>query len=188
MTDKDKDRPFEERLAEADGWIQNITDKGVVGEIDPMLLRGVLVEMGADFEPKPELEALSKYTNSGKRSGLNAVWGKGRVDAYKKWVQEVYIPQYEQQVGRELPTLFDPETKTYDDVKYSGMMQFLGELTAYAAGKKTFADYKRLTENRVRKGKRWKEEGIREHSPNAPILPEFPADAWSYIKSGFTSN
>jgi len=68
------------------------------------------------------MASLGKYSNSGKRTGLNAVWGQEKVDNYKEWVKTEFIPQYEKKVGRELHTLWDPKNQTFDDIKHSGMM------------------------------------------------------------------
>lgn len=183
MVESDAQQELEKKIALVDAWIGRISE-GVVGEdVTPETLKDVLKNYGADLEPRPELGALSAYSNLGKAPGLVAVWGEAKIKAYKQWLKGVYIPEYERQIGRELPTLYDRKTKTYDNVKHSGMLQFLGELTAYAAGKKSFADYKRITENRVRKGRKWRNEGIREHSDNAPIVPEFPVAAWGYLKA-----
>ena len=63
-------------------------------------------------------------------------------------------------------------------------MQFLGELTAYAAGKMDFKKYKRLTEDRIKKGKAWAEKGKNGSylpSLHASFPPKFPIDAWNYL-------
>ena len=193
MTEPDSSsKELVEKTAVVDSWIAKISGEGIVGEeVTPEILRTVLEQYSADFEPKPELGALAKYSNLNKRPGLDAVWGKTNVDAFKTWAKEVCVLKYEQKYGHELPTLYDRKTNTFDNIKHSGMMQFLGELTAFAADKISFEDYKRLTENRARKGKEWQDRkagDVYEPSPNAAFLPEFATDAWNFIKSGFTTN
>jgi len=163
MAEKGKDRQFEERLAILTAWVDKITSEGKVEEIDPDLLRSVLEEFGANFESKPELESLSKYSNLGKRPGLDAVWGSTRIEEYRHWVEQ-YVLDYEQKTGRPLPVLEGTRVKT------SGMKQFFGELTALAAGKMHFEKYKRLTEDRARKGKEWHPVIILLFRPNFPGL------------------
>ncbi len=177
----DQDKSFVEgRKTAVYEWIQKISVEGVVGEgATPEMLRDTLQGLGADFEPRPELEHLKRYSNLQKRPGLDAVWGSERVEQIKSWITEVYIPQYEQKTGRPLPTLED------SDIKHSGMMQFLGELTAYAAGQMDFDKYKRLTEDRARKGRVWQERDLSEpyvKSPHASFPPEFPVDMWEYLQ------
>lgn len=176
-----------EKSAMVDSWINKIATERVVGEIKPEILRSVLEEYGANFEPSPELETLVEYSNKAKAPGVKKVWGEERYEAYKNWAIDVCVPKYERDYHKELPNLFNRKTGKYDkNVKYSGMLAFLGELTAYAAGKMSPEDYKRLTENRVRKGQEWidrKPGEVYEPSPNAAYLPEFAVDAWSYLKS-----
>src|SRR5260221_12206064 len=122
----DRPKPTEQEISIVTNWIKDIGILGKVVELDTMLLRSVLSEYGANFEFREELNSLTKYSNLGKRPGLDAVWGKENIDAYKKWIKE-YISTYEKETGTELPVLEETNIKT------SGMMQFLGELTAYAA-------------------------------------------------------
>lgn len=138
-------------------WIRSIGESGKVTDIDPNLLRGVLESMGADFSKLTELEktSLGRYPNVGKRLGLDAVWGKEKVEMFKAWVIGEYIPFTEKRVGREMRTLKDPKTGEFDTVKHSGAMQFLGELTAFANGAMSIEKYRRFTEDRVRKGREW---------------------------------
>lgn len=184
MTEGGKDRPFEEKLASVTQWIDTIADEGRVDPISPEVLREVLTKFRADFEPRPELDSLSGYTSIAKKPGLDAVWGKEKVDRYKDWIKR-YVSEYEIDTGKELPVLYDPKTKKATTIKTSGMMQFFGELTALAAEKMSFKKYKRLTEDRARKGRLW-----RARKPGEPIVttehasfpPPFPSDAWRYIK------
>lgn len=144
------ERPYEERLAEVTDWIKAMGETDKVGDIDPETVKGVLEGMGAVTEISEEAKkSLAKYSNKGKRPGLDAVWGNDRVDAYKEWAKLVFIPEYEKKTGRELHTLWDPQKLEYDTTKHSGMMQFLGELTAFAYGQMPMSEYKRLTERRI---------------------------------------
>jgi hypothetical protein len=181
------ERPYEERYAEVTDWIKTIGETGTVSEMDPDLVKGVIEGMGAN--PKvSELakESLARYSNYYKRPGLNAVWGRIRVKAFIRWARKDFIPKYEQKTGRELHTLWDKKTKTYDNIKYSGMLQFLGELTAFAEGQMSKEEYKRLTERRIEKGRKFAYGDPYEPyqpSENAPIPPEFPLEAWNYLRS-----
>lgn len=179
MTEQGKDRPFEEKLAVIDSWIEVVASQGLVNEIEPEILKDVLTEFGADLEPREELSPLAKYSNKARRPGMDAVWGKEKVNAYKKWISQ-YVVDYEIKTGRDLPVLEGTSIKT------SGMMQFFGELTALAAGKMDFEDYKRLTEDRARKGQLWQEKDLNEPvnpSPHSSFPPGFPKAAWEQIKS-----
>lgn len=182
-----KQKELEEKNVIVESWVKTISEKGIVGkEVTPEILKSVLENIGANFENELKLEPLRKYSNLNKRPGLDAVWGKKRIDVYKKWVKDIYIPQHEQKTGKTLPTLYDKKTKTFDNIKHAGMMQYLGELTAYAAGKIDFENYKRLTEDRIKKGKVWAEKRENDSytpSPHASFPPEFPIDAWDYLKS-----
>lgn len=187
MIDAKEVRPFEERLAVVESWVKKMGEEGVVEDIDPQLVKGVLEGLGANFEiPEEAKESLGKYSNLNKRLGMDAVWGKDRVDEFKKWLKDEYILGYEEKTRRLLPTLYDRKTGEFDNNKHSGMMQFFGELTAFAAGIKSFADYQRLTENRAKKGREWQERDLSKHyepSPNAPFPPGFPKAAWDYIRT-----
>ena len=187
MTENPETLSLEEKIVIFEGWINKITSEGRVDSIDSSLVREVLVNCGANFEISDEERlSLRKYSNLNRRLGIDAVWGTDQVNSYKRWLINEYIPQYEGRVGRELPTLYDRKTDKFDTIKHSGMLQFFGELTAFAAGEKSFADYQRLTEDRVRKGKEWQERGLNvpyEPSDHASFPPEFPQVAWGKIKS-----
>ncbi len=170
-------------------WLQDLTVEGKVGDIEPSVVRFVLEGMGANFEiSESERESLGKYSNKGKREGLNAVWGTDKIDTFKSWVIGEYIPYIEKAAGRDLHTLYDKKTDTYDDVKHSGMMQFLGELTAYASEQMDFDKYKRITENRYSKGKHW-QYGDREEkyvpSKNSSFPVDFPRKAIDRLSASF---
>ncbi len=181
------ERSYEERLVEVDDWIGKIGKEGRVGDIDHQLVKGVIEEIGANKEISEEAKkSLGKYSNLNKRPGLDEVWGKETVDAFKKWATGEFIPQYEEKVGRPLRTLWDPKTETYDNIKHSGMMQFLGELTAFAEGSLPLEEYRRLTEHRVEKGMKFEFGDPYEPykpSKHAAFPPEFPSAAWEKIKS-----
>jgi len=187
MTENPELDSIEKKIAVVENWIGKITAEGVVDQIDPSLVREVLESFGANFEiSEEERLSLRRYSNLNRRLGMDATWGTDQVNEYKRWLIDEYIPQYERRTGRELPTLYDGKTDKFDNIKHSGMLQFFGELTAFAAGEKSFADYQRLTEDRVRKGKEWQERELNapyEPSPHAPFPPEFPQEAWGKIKS-----
>lgn len=185
MSENSTERPFEENLAEVRNWIGKIGEEGKVTDINPDLVKGVLEELGANTEVSEETKkSLARYSSFGKRPGLNAIWGEQKVGAYKEWVKTEFIPQYEKKVGKELHTLWDPKTETFDNIKHSGMMQFLGELTAFAEGVMSFEDYKRLTEDRIRKGIKFEKGDPYEPykpSKHSAIPPEFPQAAMNYL-------
>src|SRR5258708_34914586 len=104
------ERPINQEILNITNWIKNMGESGTVTEIDPMLLRSVLSEYGADFEAREELNSLIKYSNVDKRPGIDAVWGKENVDEYKKWIKE-YISKYEEETGKELPVLEETKIK-----------------------------------------------------------------------------
>lgn len=187
MIDEERFHTQEGEQEFVDEWIDSISESGRVREIDPGLIKKVLESFGANFEiSEEERLSLRKYSNLNRRPGMDAVWGADQVNEYKRWLIDEYIPQYERRSGRELPTLYDRKTDKFDNIKHSGMLQFFGELTAFAAGEKSFADYQRLTEDRVRKGKEWQERELNapyEPSPHASFPPEFPQVAWGKIKT-----
>ena len=181
-------RSPEQDLTIFNDWIKNLCESGKVKDIDTQLLKSVLEPMGADFNNLKETdrESLGKYSNLGKRKGLDAVWGKEKVDTFKGWIISEYIPYIEKKAGRELHTLWDKKTGTYDNIKHSGMIQFLGELTAFAAGEMSMTEYRRLTEDRAKKGKKW-EYGDRyepyKPSKHASFPIDFPRKAIDRLKA-----
>ncbi len=163
-------------------WIKNLCENSKVSDIDPQVVKGVLESCGANFETLSDVEreSLRKYSNKGKSLGLRAVWGEKKVRMFKSWVIQEYIPYAEKRAGREMHTLWDSKTKTFDTIKHSGMMQFLGEITAFAAGEMPVAEYRRLTEDRIRKGKKWEHGDIYEPykpSKHASFPTDFPLKA-----------
>ncbi|GAI42393.1 unnamed protein product, partial [marine sediment metagenome] len=86
MEPDSRQKELEEKSAIVNSWVKKISEEGIVGEeVTPEILRSVLERLGASFETELELEPLGKYSNLKKRPGLDAVWGKERIDAYKKW-------------------------------------------------------------------------------------------------------
>jgi len=187
------ERPFEERQAQLLDWFIRVGEMNPedgdekIPNPDQQLIKGILVDLGANFEISEEAKtSLAKYTNLGKRPGLDAVWGKEKIDGFKEWVKTDFIPQFEIRTGREFPSLYDRKTDTYDGVKHSGSMQFLGEITALAADKMTSDDYKKLTRSRLSKG--IKLENMKPGDPYEPsrhscFLPSFPQAALNYLKA-----
>lgn len=182
---ENNERTFETDLVEVSNWILKIGQEGTVENIDSNLLKRVLEKLGANIEISEEAKAsLGKYSSLKKRPGLHAVWGEGKIESYKEWVKTEFIPQYEEKVGKELHTLWDPKTESFDNIKHTGMMQFIGELTAFAEGVMSFEDYKRLTEDRIRKGIKFERGDSYEPykpSKHAAIPPEFPQAALKFI-------
>ena len=201
--EKEKWPTVEEETAVVDGWTDQLSETGEVGDLDRGLLRRVLEAHGANLEiGESERNSLGRYSNKGKASGMRAVWGE-RFQGYKKWTKE-YIDEYEAQAGKKLPALAKSGRKN------SGMLQFLGELTAYAAlVDETFPMSQlrvrtaaRVFNGRVREqGNVAKEarfhimvksynliedkDGRKRELPFAPagFPPEFPKAAWEYLKS-----
>lgn len=184
-----------EREAAVGSWIAQISENGTVGEIDHGLLKEVLESFGANFEVGEDArKSLGKYTNKGKAEGLVAVWGGNVVADYKEWAKR-FVEEFEnKESSRPLPKLVlksDPGSSSGS--KTSGMLQFFGELTAFAAGVMSFEDFKKYTEGRALNGHLWQEkkgdERVRIKVPTAdePILlasfpPGFPSRAWSKLK------
>lgn len=183
--DRVERRSLEEKIAAVDKWIDLICG-GVVESIDRRLLREVFETYGAEFEQEAGW-SLRRYTQKDKAPGMRLVWGE-RFAEYKKWVKE-YIKSFEASpANRELPKLLPSGRKN------SGMIQFFGELTAFAAGAMSLERFKKLTQARAENGLLWQlgkgGERIRLKVPTAkePILlpsfpPGFPRACWGKIKS-----
>ncbi len=178
---------LEARLAAVELWVGVLTTEGKVGPISQELMAAALTDLGANLEPRPELTLLSEYSNKARRPAMDAVWGTEKVDEFKAWASD-YVASYEAEHGVTLPALEKSGSKS------SGMIQFFGEITAFAAGKLAQADLKRFLETRSLNGKLWldgkKDERVRLQVPTAkePILPssfppEFPDAAWEKISS-----
>jgi hypothetical protein len=108
------------------------------------------------------------------------------VDGFKEWIINEFVPEYEQRTGRELHTLWDPDTETHDDNKYSGMMQCFGELTSFAAITMTKDRYKSKTRTRITKGIKYEYGDPYEPykpSKRASFPPEFPQAVINYLAS-----
>lgn len=138
-------------------WIKDISEKQEVREIPSTVLKEVLESYGANFENLNEenKDNLSKYAEKKRVKGLEAVWGE-RFDSYKNWVG-VYIEDYESRTGRELPKMKNvPDLKNEDrkasERKDLGMLSFLGDITAYAAGSLDFDNLKLLLQTRAENG------------------------------------
>ncbi len=178
IVEKETQQRTEAILAQMDAWVETLTQEGRVEPIDPGVVRGALECCGAVLTEREELDSLARYSNKAKAPGMEAVWGE-EFGAYKTWVIQ-YIKDYEARTKKPLPVLEGTE------IKHSGMRQFLGELTALAAGRKSYEEYKRLTEDRARKGREWqarKEDEPIVPSPHASFPPEFPRDAWGWLKA-----
>lgn len=176
----------EQKIGIVKEWISTLSEEGKLEQIDRMLLKDVLGAFGANFEVSEEAKtSLGEYTNKAKASGMEQVWGL-KYDEYIKFTAE-FIRSHEESRGTSLPAL------EKSGVKNSGMIQFLGEITAYAAGSLDFESLKLFLEARIFNGKAWadgrKEDRVRVKVPTAekPILlssipPEFPKAAWERIK------
>jgi len=181
------DSSVEQKIGIVKEWISTLSEEGKLEQIDRMLLKDVLGAFGANFEVGEEAKvSLGKYTNKAKAFGMEQVWGL-KYDEYIKFTAE-FIRSYEASKGISLPAL------ERSGVKNSGMIQFLGEVTAYAVESLDFEDLKLYLEARVSNGKAWedgrREDRVRVKVPTAkePILlssipPEFPKAAWEKIKS-----
>ena len=186
--EKDLNLSIEQKIAAVDDWIAQF-EFGNIGEIAPALLREVFAEHGATFElTLSEHQSLGRYSNEGKALGIRAVW-RQHFDDYKDWTK-AFVRDCEARTGKPLPAL------TKSGIKNSGMIQFLGEMTAYANGPITmgFQNYKEYTEARLHNGRAWAEgekgDRIRvlvptsaEPSLLSSVPPEFPKAAWEKIKS-----
>lgn len=176
----------EQEIAQVGDWISTLSHERRVGRIEPEVLKGALVECGANFEiSEKERDSLGKYSNKARSNGMRAVWGD-RFQDYKDWSVQ-YIDDYES-TGNTLPALQKSGRKN------SGMIQFFGQLTSFAAGELSFEDFTLYTESRALNGWLWrkgrKDERVRVKLPtseNPKLLssfpPEFPSTAWEKIKS-----
>ena len=178
---------IEGKEVEVNNWLSDISKTGQVKEITHYNVREVLESFGANFNIGVEkLSLLDEYTNKAKAPGLRAVWGDFFQD-YKDWTNE-FIKNYEKENKTTLPAL------KVSGKKNSGMIQFLGELTGFAASKINYFTLKKYWETRLLNGKSW-EEGKKDQriripalSGEKPILissipPGFIESAWKKIKS-----
>lgn len=168
-------------------WVKNISEHQEVKEIATDILKDTFESFGANFEiTEEEKESLGGYSEKQKAEGMHAVWGE-KFKEYKNWIKE-YILDYETRTGKILPEL-KPSGR-----KNSGMIQFLGELTSYAAGEIDFDTFQKYVETRAKNGLAWeenrkgdririkvptsdKEEGILPSS----FPPEFPIKAFEFL-------
>ena len=155
-----------------------------ITEIDTMLLRNVLGEYGAKFNLEKEgYQKLSQPTNKFRRSGMDAVWGAVFMDNYNLWTVQ-WANEYEK-TGRKLPKLDISGNRT------SGMRHLLGEITAYAAGKLSFDDFKEKMDARIVNGFTYAKGLGKTATTFLPedkrfpgsIPPYFTENAWNVVKS-----
>lgn len=187
MPELDLTKNIEKQFAQIDQWILRLAENDTLEIIDSITLRDVLKSCSANFEVgEHERRSLGKYTNAGKAVGMRTIWGN-RYDDFREWTKG-YIETYEKGKGKSLPELKP------SGIKYSGMVQFFGEVTSYAAGEIDFETLKNYLEARAQNGRLWeegkKEERVRIKIPTSdkPILlssfpPGFPLVAWEKIKS-----
>ena len=165
-----------------------------VPDLDVKLLRDVLTDFGANFNDIPErsaaLKTLYKQTNAGRKDGMDAVWGKKFMDAFKRWTTN-WTDNYEERTGKRLPTVKTPSGKK---VKTSGVRQVFSEMTAYVYGAMDEETFKLHIAGRVLNGelssqkkekKSLKREGHNENiGMPASIPPGFIPDLWNALESG----
>ena len=175
---------------EVSSWLSDISKTGQVKEITCYDVREVLKSFGANFnKEKIGIEIFSlldEYTNKAKAPGLKAVWGDF-FQEYKNWTNE-FVQNYEKENKTTLPALKRSGNKN------SGMIQFFGELTGFAAGRTNYFTLKKHWENRLLNGKLW-QEGKKDQRIRIPIIgsekpiliasipPGFIEAAWEKIKS-----
>jgi len=175
-----------------------MSERQEVGEIKLELLREVLKSYGAHFKnvDNEGKKSLRGYSENERGLGVKQVWGEEKVKNYKSWIKE-YIALYDEtHKSAQLPVLGEKEGLPYPESgrKNSGMIQFLYELTSYAAGETNFDDFKTYMEARVNNGVAWaegrKKDRVRVKVPTAdePILlgsipKEFPVAAMNWIKT-----
>ncbi|KKS77262.1 MAG: hypothetical protein UV74_C0013G0032 [Candidatus Woesebacteria bacterium GW2011_GWB1_43_14] len=170
-------------------WLKEFVETGKVWRNGLVEVSLQFVCFGADFRNLSDegIASLRKYTNEGKALGVREVWG-GKFDAYKAWTKQ-FIAEYEAEHGIELPALVPSGRKN------SGMIQFFGELTAFAAGVMSISEFTLFMEARILNGRLWeegrKDERVRVNVPTSdkPILlssfpPSFPLAAWEFTAGG----
>jgi hypothetical protein len=210
MLNQEEKRPVEEKISVVDGWIETISSTETVEYINTLLLSEVLEYCGANFfdggkkERRDELRTLIEYSNKRRAPGMRAVWGKN-YDEYRDWTEE-YVRKYEDETDRSLPLIRqkDKDTGEVKIYKNSGMLQFIGELTAYADGRMGFRLLKDNLETRARNG-RLRQQGRKEELKTidmderkikdgkvviepkeikpSSFPPGFPSVAWEKIKT-----
>jgi len=179
-------------------WVANISEKQEVGEMPREILKEVEKSFGANFEiGEVAKESLKGYSEKQVFEGMKEVWGE-KYEEYKKWINEDFIPNYEKQIGKELPALVKQKDSTSLTLpsgrKDSGMKQFLIVLTRKAAGTISDEDFKSDIETRIKNGVAWsegrKDDRVRIKVPTAekPILigsfpKEFPVKAFEWLKN-----
>ena len=189
MTEPEKGLNIEEKIVQVDAWLTSF-DLVARGEIEFQgieagLLREVLIHFGAEFDSKKEgMSKLKQTTNKWRRAGMDAVWGKGRMDDFNEWTNK-WADAYEEATNRKLPKLDESGSRV------SGMRHWLGELTAYAADAITFEQYRERQEIRLRNGYARsagapvEEASFLADSKKFPgsIPPGFARDAWGKVKN-----
>jgi len=176
----------EEKTAQVGDWISTISHERRVGRIEQETVKEVLSEFGANFEINEEERAsLVEYSNKARSIGMKAIWGD-RFQEYKDWTVK-YVKDYEQD-NDPLPALKESKSKN------SGMIQFFGQLTSFAAGELSFEEFTRFTEARALNGWLWKQgrkdERVRVSLPTteetkllSSFPSEFPSAAWKKFQT-----
>jgi hypothetical protein len=149
---------IEQKQAMVTDWIKNISETQKVEKIPAGVLKEVLESYGANFENLSEenQKNLLMYAEKNRIQGMEAVWGE-KFDNYQNWVNEAYIPDYENRTGKELPKMvnvFDsknPERKA-SERKDMGMISFFGDLTGYASENLSFENFELLMKTRAENG------------------------------------
>ena len=186
---------IEQKREVVNDWVKNLSEKQEVVELSKDVLKNVLESFGGNFEiSEKEKASLRGYSEKEKAMGMHAVWGE-KFGEYKNWVKK-YIIDYETETGKELPTLGKQKDSKFEKApsgrKNSGMIQFLGELTSYAAGETSFDTFKLYVETRSKNGLAWeedrKDDRIRITVPTSekPIRPssfppQFPIKALEFL-------
>jgi hypothetical protein len=149
---------IEQKQAMITDWIKNISETQKVEKISASYLREVLESYGANFENLSEenKKNLSMYAEKNRIKGMEVVWGE-KFDDYKNWINETYIPDYENRTGKELPKMvnvFDPKNpeRKASKRKDMGMISFFGDLTGYASGNLNFENFELLMKARTENG------------------------------------
>lgn len=224
MVDKEKNTPIEEKIAAVDGWIGKFSETGKVDYIEEDILREALENYGADFsqgdkERQERLLSLSNFSNAAKGEGMRAVWGEnmfGKEGQFNVWAN-TWAREYMERTGKKLPKLTQ-KSKTEKDVEgepmvkvyyNSGLVAFMGDVTAYTAGRIGFGEMKTRLEARFSNGQTYQAEqqikNIEKRYKKIIIIdeyvkdgkrfteakkirpssfpPEFPNAAWEHIKT-----
>ena len=196
-------RPFEERLKQIDVWVESLDRTGEVGYLNREQLTETLTLLGANFldngdvDRRRELISLGSHSNKDRAIAMRAVWGD-RYGEFVDWTK-CFVESYEKD-NKELPFIRQKGKK----YKNSGMIQFLGRLTAFADGRLSWFDFSSYFEASVQNGKiyidpakgekkkifitGWVERNgklIKKTSEKVPasVPPAYVTQAWEKIKS-----